>query len=197
MDYPSDPKWRLNAGKFTDGTPDGTVKPSLDPAVWANAVTDEILAVIETAGLVPTEGENDQMAEAIVALIAAAIGGIAMPNLTGYARLDTTQLWTRLQTADANALAHNTGWDGALYQHLAVEVNGSLFTVANPTAQTNKAFYALYVTYTTSHSLAFGSAFKGVSSVTPSNTAGKTDVFFFRSNGTHLQCTGYRLDIGG
>jgi hypothetical protein len=78
MDYPhSSPKVGLHDGRFTDGSADGTIKPSLDPAAWANAVTDEIKAVIIAGGLVPTEGSNTQMAAAIALLIAA-----DLPNAT-------------------------------------------------------------------------------------------------------------------
>lgn len=70
MDYPkSNPKVGLHNGKFTDGSADGTVKPSLDPAEWNNAVTDEILNVIRAAGVEPNEVKVDQMAEAIALLI--------------------------------------------------------------------------------------------------------------------------------
>lgn len=111
-------------------------------------------------------------------------------------RKNAAQTFTRTQTADTYGLTHNTAWDGSLYQHLAVTVNGSSFTIANPSAQTDKAFYAVYVSYTTTHGIAWGSSFKGVSAVTPTNAAGKHDVFFFRSNGAYLECVGYKLDIG-
>ena len=85
MDYPhSNPKVGLHSGKFTDGAADGSYPPSLDPADWANAVTDEIKAVITAAGLVPTEGNNTQMAAAIAALIAAS----AVTGLKSLAYLD-------------------------------------------------------------------------------------------------------------
>jgi Phage Tail Collar Domain len=67
MDYPkSVPSIGLGPdGKFSDGDPQTGQQPSLDPAVWANAVTDEILAVIRGAGLEPQEGANAQLFEAI------------------------------------------------------------------------------------------------------------------------------------
>lgn len=70
MDYP---KSILNVGllngKFTNGTADGSVKPSRDPAEWANAVSDEILNVIAAGGLTPQEGDNTQLATAIGNLV--------------------------------------------------------------------------------------------------------------------------------
>lgn len=74
MDYPkSNPKVGLYNGKFTDGSADGTVKPSLDTADWANAVTDEILSVIVAGGLVPAEATRNQMATSIVNIASGAL----------------------------------------------------------------------------------------------------------------------------
>ncbi len=71
MDYPkSDPRVGLHNGKFTDGSADGTIKPSLDTAAHDNALTDEILNVIKAGGLVPDEGDVSQLRQAIMALIA-------------------------------------------------------------------------------------------------------------------------------
>jgi hypothetical protein len=82
MDYPkSDPKVGLHDGKFPAGTEDGSVLPAIDPAAWANAVTDEILAVITGAGMEPDEANNHQLRDAIVALITAALGTIEIPSV--------------------------------------------------------------------------------------------------------------------
>lgn len=72
MDYPLSKatELRLEAGKFKDRA--GAVKGSVIPATdWANPVTDEIIAVITEAGLPPTEGQNDQLRDAILAIIGA------------------------------------------------------------------------------------------------------------------------------
>ncbi|QLI80781.1 hypothetical protein HZU75_04140 [Chitinibacter fontanus] len=69
MDYPKTvPGVGLVAGKFSDGDVAQGVPASLDPAAWANAVTDELLAVIVAGGLVPTEGVNNQLLQAIQAI---------------------------------------------------------------------------------------------------------------------------------
>lgn len=79
MDYPKSlADVYLHNGKFTDGTADGAIEPSRDPADWANAVTDEILAVQTAGGLVADEANHTQLRDAIQALIAAAIGAISV-----------------------------------------------------------------------------------------------------------------------
>ncbi len=74
MDYPKSlSDVYLYEGKFTDGTSDGVVAPSRDPAAWANAVTDEILNVIRAAGLVPEEADVTQLMQAVQALAGASV----------------------------------------------------------------------------------------------------------------------------
>lgn len=177
---------------------DNTAIPGTDPTKWA--VLDlSLLAPLASPAFtgtptVPTAEPGTNSAQvANTAFVTAALAAI---SLTGYARLDTAQEWTRLQKAAPQALTSGAAWDGELYQHLTATVNGGLFTVANPSAQTAGAFYAVFVTYTTAHSLAFDSVFKGVSGLVPTATSGAADIFYFRSNGTHLQCVGARTNVG-
>jgi hypothetical protein len=103
---------------------------------------------------------------------------------------------SRRVTATPFALTSAAAWAGADYINLTVNVNGGAFTIANPTSSTAGTYYNVFVTYTTSHSISWGANFKGVSTVTPTATAGAYDHFSFRSNGTNLMLTGYNLNIG-
>lgn len=79
MDYPkSAPGIGLVGGKFIDENVQTGQQGSLIPAAWGNAVTDEILAVIAGAGLIPNESTYDQLLEAIETLIAS--GAVTYEN---------------------------------------------------------------------------------------------------------------------
>lgn len=70
MDYP---KTVLNVGlvngKFIDEDNDTGQAGSLIPAVWGNAVTDELLAVIRAGGLEPAEDDHDQLQQALGSIV--------------------------------------------------------------------------------------------------------------------------------
>lgn len=66
MDFPKTvPGVNLLAGQFTDGNPAEGVPASLDPAEWANAVTNELLNVIAAGGETPDETKTNQLLAAI------------------------------------------------------------------------------------------------------------------------------------
>lgn len=74
MDFPkSVPSVGLVDGKFVDEDVVAGTPGSLIPAQWGNAVTKEVLNVIESAGLTPDEDNNAQLLAALNAKIAAAI----------------------------------------------------------------------------------------------------------------------------
>ena len=66
MDYPkSVPNAGLVGGKFVDEDVVNGTPGSLIPASWGNAITSEVLNVIEAAGLVPDEGDLTQLLQAV------------------------------------------------------------------------------------------------------------------------------------
>lgn len=113
MDYPKSLAWvGLLLGKFTNGTQDGSVKPSADPAEWANAVTDEILAVITAAGMEPDEADTTQLSAAIIKIIVSA-EGITRPQFETSLKHATTEFVQRALGSLAGALSFgvNTAMD--------------------------------------------------------------------------------------
>ncbi|MNX11287.1 hypothetical protein D3C86_410470 [compost metagenome] len=76
MDYPKNvPGVGLVAGRFVNEDPIAGRAGSLIPAEWGNAVTDELLAVIGAAELLPSEADNGQLLKAINRLIGLAVKG--------------------------------------------------------------------------------------------------------------------------
>ncbi|MFV2950125.1 hypothetical protein ACNIZR_32665, partial [Pseudomonas japonica] len=70
MDYPkSIPGVGLVNGRFVDENTVTGTPGSLIPAVWGNALTDEIINVISASGGSPDESRHDQLLAAILALI--------------------------------------------------------------------------------------------------------------------------------
>lgn len=68
MDYPQDPGVGLHEGKFTDGDAGAGIPASLDPADWANLVTDELLAFLTAASITPDFNNAGQVLQAARAL---------------------------------------------------------------------------------------------------------------------------------
>lgn len=66
MDFPrSVPSVGLVDGKFVDEDPTAGTPGSLIPSAWGNAVTIEVLSVIQAAGLGPSEADLTQLLQAI------------------------------------------------------------------------------------------------------------------------------------
>ena len=83
MDFPkSVPGVGLVGGQFVDEDPAIGRQGSLIPSIWGNAVTLELLNVIQAAGLDPSEAQTDQLLEAIRALV---------PERSAFARITGTQ----------------------------------------------------------------------------------------------------------
>ncbi|MBI2236355.1 MAG: hypothetical protein HYU60_05285 [Magnetospirillum sp.] len=191
MDYPhSLDDVFLHAGKFTDGTPDGTIPPSRDPAEWANAVTDEILGVIVAAGGVPDEADHGQLAAAIAELIAAAIAG-NVPDLAGYAQLALAQLWTKAQRGAVVALEDGATItpDFSLGNNFALALAGAR-VLANPTNLAAGQSGVISITETIAGcALAFGSHWKfagGAIPGLPGALNAKSDLAYFVKTPTEI-----------
>ncbi|MFI8224758.1 phage tail protein [Pseudomonas sp. NPDC085632] len=66
MDYPKNvPSVGLVNGQFVDEDPIAGKPGSLIPATWGNSVTQEILNVVQAAGLTPNESSNNQLLAAL------------------------------------------------------------------------------------------------------------------------------------
>lgn len=111
------------------------------------------------------------------------------------AYLNVAQVFTKPQTAQAFSLTSSSAVDASTYQSWVAPVNGSTFTVSNPTGGITSTYYTLYITYTTSNTVSFGTNFKGVSNFIPTATAGAEDHLTFRFDGTYYECTGYATNI--
>lgn len=115
MDYPkSVPSVGLVGGKFVDENPGAGTPGSLIPSAWGNAVTDELLAVIAGAALVPNEADMTQLLKAIRLIVQGGAGGFAVdtgsantyvvayaPAITALA--DGLRLTFRAKTANVGA----------------------------------------------------------------------------------------------
>lgn len=82
MDFPtSQPDVGLVGGVFVDENPATGQPGSRIPAAWGNAVTRELLNVIEAAGLEPDDVQTDQLLQAIRTLV---------PERSAFARVSGT-----------------------------------------------------------------------------------------------------------
>lgn len=92
MDYPkSTPNVGLVGGKFVDENTSTGQPGSLIPASWGNAVTDELLAVIQAAGLTPSESDLGQLQKAIQSLAASDVKRTVRVATTGAIALSGAQ----------------------------------------------------------------------------------------------------------
>ena len=78
MDFPtSQPDVGLVGGVFVDENPVTGQPGSRIPASWGNQVTLELKALIESAGLEPSDTENDQVLQALQLIVERIAGGIS------------------------------------------------------------------------------------------------------------------------
>lgn len=154
-----------------------------------------VTVALNSTSAVHTAGTIELGATSDTTLSRVSAGVVAVEGAT-IGTLSTAQTWTKPQKLGTTALTSASAWDGTANNHLTVNVNGGAFTIANPSAATTDVYYSVYVTYTTTHSISWGNTYKGISSITPTATAGAYDHFVFRYNGTNMQLVGYNLNIG-
>jgi hypothetical protein len=129
-------------------------------------------------------------------LRAADIGGSVQGYDANTAKLNVKQAFTKSQRPTPVALTHNTAWDGDVAQDLTVAVNGSNFTIANPSPVPSAGTpVSITVVWSSAHTISFGNLFKGITGITWPSTSGKEANITFRSDGTYLKKTGYDPDI--
>lgn len=73
------PKPAGTPGHFTDGDPRTGQQATIPGADWFNMITQEGLAVLAAAGILPDKNNRGQLAAAIAALIAAGAGDTGVP----------------------------------------------------------------------------------------------------------------------
>jgi len=104
VDFPiSVPSIGLVDGKFVDEDPLGGTPGSLIPSAWGNAVTEELLAVIQDAGFAPDENNNAQLLAAIKAIISTGVPA-ATELMAGRAKV-ATQTQITIGTDDATMVS--------------------------------------------------------------------------------------------
>lgn len=94
-----------NDDKFTEGDPQSATPATVVTADFLNAVQEEIVALIESAGLVLDSGDNTQAATAVSTLIATAITNIQWLTYGGNAAYTSSTSFT-LSGSDLTAIFH-------------------------------------------------------------------------------------------
>lgn len=130
MDYPkSVPGVGLVDGKFVDENTATGQPGSLIPCGWGNAVTDEILSVIEAASLEPGEADHGQLLQAIGILVDA-----ALPELPGEATATVLGLVKQASKQDAEEGTDDKKSMSALRVHQAIAKKAPAAAVVVSTA---------------------------------------------------------------
>lgn len=128
MDYPiSVPSVGLVGGKFVDEDPLAGTPGSLIPAKWGNAVTEEILKVITSGGLVPDEENNNQLFAAIKNVVVG--NGVTPGRLIGVQVFNTVGAFTYTKSAGTNRIRIRVRlWAGAAAEtdRRRVQVQGAV-----------------------------------------------------------------------
>lgn len=121
-----------------------------------------------------------------------------LPNANEtLAALGQAQAWTKTNKATQAAITSGAAPDFSTNQAWTINVDGGLFTFANPTGMVDDVYYNVKVTFTTTHGMAFGTKIQ-TGGYTPSATTGKKDhlSFLYDSTDDLLYLVGFRNDIG-
>lgn len=147
MDFPNSvPSIGLVNGKFADEDPLAGTPGSLIPSAWGNAVTDELLAVITAAGLVPDEATFNQLNLAINAKISnAAVEFASQAEAEAGTAVNKIMTPNRVFQAIAKVVGQATetvfGWAKVATQ---AETNAG---ASDTTIVTPKKLYAWFTTF--------------------------------------------------
>ncbi len=122
-----------NDNKFTEGNPTTGVPATVVSADWLTAVQEEILAVLDEAGIEPSKVNNSQLKAAILSLIA---GGGAAVSAGGVSIIDSGDFF-----ADGNVEAALQQLAEKIYSGTinAGQLNRSIVSLAGATHQSDVA----------------------------------------------------------
>ncbi|KPA92709.1 phage-related tail fiber protein [Pseudomonas asplenii] len=135
MDYPkSTPSVGLVNGRFVDENPVNGSPGSLIPAVWGNAVTEELLNVVQAGGLEPAEAEHDQLLKAIRTIIQSSLPPEQIrTTLAAYGITDAytkTEVEALFKNATALPVGAMMAFPKGVVPNGFLEVDGSVQSIA-------------------------------------------------------------------
>jgi hypothetical protein len=137
MKYPvSVPNVALHAGKFTDGDPTAGIARSMIPSAWANLITDELINIVTSGGLTPSEADATQVLAALRAIFTTPAQAVLKANNgSDFANLATTR--ANLGGGSANGLATLDGGGKVPVSQLPASILGALIYQGTWNANTN------------------------------------------------------------
>jgi len=117
--------------RFTDGNPASGIPPTIVTDDWANAVQEEIVAVITAAGLTLNKAYNGQLKDAIEALI---VGAVPMASTAESGLVELATSAEAVAGVDAERAVTPAGLSAALAN--ALMPVGTIIDVAGKVAPT-------------------------------------------------------------
>jgi hypothetical protein len=136
MKYPvSVPNVALHAGKFSDGDPTAGIARSMIPSAWANLITDELINIVTSGGLTPSEADATQVLTALRAIFTTPAQALLKANNLSDGVAATMR--TNLGAAAANGLATLDGGGKVPVSQLPASILGALIYQGTWNANTN------------------------------------------------------------